>query len=1330
MNATNGQETRIRGGGGHKRLSLAIALMILFGILFGLYRQKTLVANRLSALISSQYLKDSGYALRFRELGGNPFGSVTLVHPVLLYENGGEGVEVFSAERVEVDYDFRALFRLHFDASRVRVVRPRVEIPLDSSGRPELPSPFGAGGPPGEKAGGGFHLSATEIRLEELTVRLVRPEGVELLRNIDLQASLEVKGGTAELEVLNLRGDLPMRGVTLERMAGRLALTRNRLEATDLSVRLGESRIGVTGSAGLDGGQLDLSFLVDPVVTDEVEALTGRDLGIDGRVNAQGSLSGTLDSLQVGFGGSGTVDGHRLEEARGLLLVRDGRFEFTELAGRINGARVDGRALFDPPHRRFVLEGHVEDFDLSSGFVGEGAPRTRWRGRARVERTGDLITFDASLGRGHFEDFPIEALEGGGRFDGRTVTLEAIRFRSPGLEGDLAGAIEVGGKLDLFFDVECGDAAVLTDYFDLPPELNGTLQANGRVEGSVTDTVDVLVHGPVETIRFQEAVVDSGHLGLAVQVSPQRTWARVEVSGRDLSLWGLPFTNPSLSLEADEEILRFRSFRFSRGDTTFRAAGVARPVPSGTDVLLDEVALGLGGELWTNEEPVRLERRGDRWVAHALALHSPRGSLDVSGWWSPESGELDVSALLDGLDLALPARLIPYEPPVEGPPQPGIWRSPGAILGGPRGLTGRADGELRLAGSLERPEIEADVTLREVRVDTLTLGILHVRGGYREGRWTVERGGLVSAWGNVDLEGHVDLPVSFAKERDREEKRNEEPAVDLQVRFERLQPGRWLGLFREDLHFLGLAEGSLHMTGPLEDPRTEFRADLEGGFFRGYDVPRLTVEAVLGPDSSRVKEVVLHHPRLTAKMAGGVPLGFSLSSGLRLDREGELNLHVTVSPGGDLAFLTEFEDLFAEASGSVKVDFTLRGTPLEPRFRGRASVRSGVVRLAGMEERYWDLQVDAVLSRDSVVVQSIRGREGKEGRFQGSGLLLWDGLKPGSYVFRFPEVRDFFLGSVADLQALGDGRIEVSSTRLAAGGTVPRITGYAFCKRAVLSMEFGGGRGEGDLGGTVTPTWLCDLRLDAPQNVWLKNREANVELGGRDLRLIRDEEGLRMRGTLRALKGTYTIYNNQFRITYGEFDFTRAVGLVPNIHVEAEMPNPSNSSETFYLTLIWEQDPDHPEPQISLRSDAGYSETDIWKMLGGGVLAEGESGWDPSGAAVDLTLNYLERVLESQLGGVSVDLQSKSVVGRGTDPTARERETTVALGRYLAQGLYLKYKQGLSLSTDRQIELEYRIWDRFLIRTEVTKYEERVLRERYRQPGEEINLDFKIRWEW
>ena len=60
----------------------------------------------------------------------------------------------------------------------------------------------------------------------------------------------------------------------------------------------------------------------------------------------------------------------------------------------------------------------------------------------------------------------------------------------------------------------------------------------------------------------------------------------------------------------------------------------------------------------------------------------------------------------------------------------------------------------------------------------------------------------------------------------------------------------------------------------------------------------------------------------------------------------------------------------------------------------------------------------------------------------------------------------------------------------------------------------------------------------------------------------------------------------------------------------------------------------------------------------------------------------------------------------------------------------MKYKQGLSISSARQIEVEYRISSLLVLKSEIIGYFDKAIQGNNPRSSDEINVDLKIRWEF
>ena len=103
---------------------------------------------------------------------------------------------------------------------------------------------------------------------------------------------------------------------------------------------------------------------------------------------------------------------------------------------------------------------------------------------------------------------------------------------------------------------------------------------------------------------------------------------------------------------------------------------------------------------------------------------------------------------------------------------------------------------------------------------------------------------------------------------------------------------------------------------------------------------------------------------------------------------------------------------------------------------------------------------------------------------------------------------------------------------------------------------------------TATPGWICSVDIDAHKNLWVHNADMRIELSGQ-LIVKRDHSGLFLRGDLSALGGSYSVYNNKFKVVEGSLDFSAAVGVRPEVYINAYTPLriEDGQEERIYLTL-------------------------------------------------------------------------------------------------------------------------------------------------------------------
>jgi translocation and assembly module TamB len=402
------------------------------------------------------------------------------------------------------------------------------------------------------------------------------------------------------------------------------------------------------------------------------------------------------------------------------------------------------------------------------------------------------------------------------------------------------------------------------------------------------------------------------------------------------------------------------------------------------------------------------------------------------------------------------------------------------------------------------------------------------------------------------------------------------------------------------------------------------------------------------------------------------------------------------------------------------------GTPAVPRLTGAVSFTGGDLQVEGLKEGFSEIALKLDFVDDVIRVSSVTARSGEKGSLVGTGWARVSNYRLADYRVEV-SLHEFWLRSIPDVAVRQDGKLTVRLAEWRDGRRIPSITGALQVREATISMDIAAttspGTGAEFTRPTDRPEWVASVDLFAPKNVWIRNPDMTVEMGTEDLVLNRDELGLYFRGELTILRGSYRIYGNKFQITSGLMNFSASETMRPEMLIEAYTPHRTDggTDQNINLTFSWPHD--KKEPRITLTYDEpGYSEADIWKMLGGSISAAG------------VATNALESAINQQMtSGVTVDVEQRDVEGDGT-ATNVEKETLIGIGKYLWEdNIYLQYRRGLSVGGEQEVNLEYRpswLSSRFLLRSQFIYNSQRNRSGIAGKNTDEYNLDLKYRFEY
>ncbi|HSG28560.1 MAG TPA: translocation/assembly module TamB domain-containing protein, partial [Candidatus Krumholzibacterium sp.] len=809
-----------------------------------------------------------------------------------------------------------------------------------------------------------------------------------------------------------------------------------------------------------------------------------------------------------------------------------------------------------------------------------------------------------------------------------------------------------------YFDLNCTREDTLFGYFDIADYRAG-LDMKGRWEGSFSDW-EIIANGGFTGLEYWQFYVPSGSANLIMHRNDS-FGLQMEMRGDSCLLASKPFSSVDLSLDFYDGLTTIKNLQLERPGLLIDTGGEIGVVDDRVRISVGQGSIEVFGEEWLVGGAPDIEITGGVLSIEDMQLHSRSGALFIGG-------ELDSRA--DLIDAGLDFERFSLSTINDA----GITDVP---------FTGTAAGAIFCSGSLRDPDLSLRVTASDAVVDTFTLDRLQLVADYSAGAVNIDTLSLRSPDGDLFLQGETE-GVSIPAVREKGVEALRKGTVDFDVECFGLQTYPLFSLMEGSPITGGKYSGAISITDSIAYPVVIIDGRFDSLGVEHLTVPIIDVHAALRPGMMALAGTISMVGGQTGEFRGTVPVEKS-DWFYKPDVASPLFMELTLEEG-DLSTIPAVTDMVAEAGGKYSLKLVADGSLDQPGLNGRLQLTDARFRFSGTEERFRNVQADISLADTVITISRLEGNEGSKGSFSIGGSITLDGWRPADYDLE-ARLEKILVASIPDIMAIVTGDLKVGTLEME-GRKVPSVTGRLDVNSSEVYFRLGEYSSTQSRGTMEIPSWVAEIDLEVKGNTWIKTPDANVEMQG-NVTIHRDRRGTYLRGTLDLMRGWYMVYNNKFRVTSGRLEFVHAGGFRPVVDIEAETLDPEGNK--IFLVLSWHQD--DVEPRLSLfHEDPGYSETDIWKMLGGGVVGSGDGagGWNALNTAQNLAANYIEKMLNSRMEGITIELETSGGTGGAADGF-ESNETVVAIGKYLSEGLYVKYKQGLSITTARHFEVEYRI---------------------------------------
>jgi hypothetical protein len=1277
---------------------LIAAVIMLAGAVFVLLKPE-LLAPAATRLINRQLAQHDGHlrvgAYRLRAMNGLDATDVTLT---LRGQQGG--LTLVAIDVLEVDFRLREI--LSRTPSLRRVSAQGVEVYHHQ--RPPAVRPDQARAT----------RALPELEIASLAVRDGRIEISgsdgrlrERIDGLTWFGELASDGRQARLVTRSGAFAWPSRNAVLSSIYGLVTLTDDgTISAEDLAAVWNDGRATVSGHIGPE--RIELQASGRNVTVDELNDLTGLDLDFAAHGDIDCTVTAANDTVRFAGDFTGRFEDWDLREVRAEAVIAGNLGDFQVMRGQVGGAWFDGTLQVDERGGQsavITLAGEARDLDLRAGLIPgadpDDLPHTGGHGWLEIVHTtaDDATRVRGRLTDGFIEIMPFDRGEVDVWARGDSLHFHTIDLRHGQVRVQLVGASDrhevFRGRLQVTAD----------DLADLPSNW-GWPRLAGRCTGVVT------VQGPLDDLGVAGSLTFLDLAGPAVAAAAGQVslvgervlgddWVlSAAVEGDGFRLGNVPLGRYTTWLRVDKAMVALDAFRTVLGDTLVALRGRADLAPDQTDVRIEQLYIALGGNDWRTDEAVTASVGPGFVRIPGLRLLSDLGELSAEVDYDRPREVLDgrlhlVNVNLDLLD---------------------------TVLDWPQRTGARVTAQLELGGRPADPDVNLRGVLRQGSFPLAHVDSLRVDATLRAGTVRLDTLVMGSEYGKIDLHGSVAHPGAGFREF------WPGAALDLQVT---INDGDWAFLEQFELEALdrlaGRVQGRLLVQGDTRDP--VITGDLDSVDFQFH---WLRLEQLTGTVRADATQLALgnlsgRHGSLQLEGRVEVPLRFDLLSEPLTPEEGPFYAYLRVPTGTDLGPLMHATDAFTRSGGRGEAELTISGPLLRPRYQGRLALDDLELVLRDTEEIYYAGRVRGVFTDDELILHEITGQTGLRGTFSGSGVVTFAGLELETWDIAFTADR-LLVATIPDLRALvrtRNGRL--TGVPIGPDRTlVPQFSGDFELIRGRYTGTFAGPPGAQDPTlGTITPDWLADLRITGPPRSFrIVNRNMELDLSG-DVSLVRDADGMILSGTMDVDTGRLPVFNNTFRVVRGSLDFSREVGVVPSVDIDAEtrvrLPSAVPGYSVVERLTVHATGP-ADAMTISYSSESGYPREAIERMLIGLSPYPDEQGDQAAftSASIGAGLNLIEREIAREIGifdTFEIDqIQRQQLGATGLDPL-------IGVGKYLGRDFYIKYAQGLN-QNDRDLLIEYQINNHLLLQTEIRRRIDEY------QGDATYNLDLMYRFEY
>jgi hypothetical protein len=392
-----------------------------------------------------------------------------------------------------------------------------------------------------------------------------------------------------------------------------------------------------------------------------------------------------------------------------------------------------------------------------------------------------------------------------------------------------------------------------------------------------------------------------------------------------------------------------------------------------------------------------------------------------------------------------------------------------------------------------------------------------------------------------------------------------------------------------------------------------------------------------------------------------------------------------------LVFLKKF---LVNPTGLMTGEVVFKGNLEQFQFSGGGRIHNGSFAVAIIAAQLDSVETDVVFDGDKILFVSgkgllspMNGRTSSAQWISGGGVVkLEERFSVDNLNFDFGFV-DAPIQYPPFAYGIGSGNFSLSMR-----DRIMYYNGIIAVKEGVVPLEFGTKIKEEEA--VQDDNWRLYLRLTAERNVWLRNRDADIEFGG-ELVITREQGPVNLSGIMETDRGNYYWLNHILSITQGKVTFIPGGEIDPDLDFWAEL----GTREGVKIILHLFGSISEPIFEFYTDPPGQYTEQDIMTYLNLNItwqeLEQLKRGEYVSKIIPHSLVSWLEgdvaRAIRQYTGLDYFHIET---------PLFEEGEKTkLTVGKFIARNLFVTYTYDITTFSN-EFNVEYYINDRNKIHVE------------------------------